>query len=81
MGILKDIYKAKDLFVKEHGVHPTAIRVCLVTFDRIKHELYPKPRFDLATIPLIKLDRMLILLDRSGFVGFEILESLKEKGL
>ena len=67
--------------MKEHGVHPTAIRVCPEAFDRIKRELYPKPRFDLATIPLIKLDRMLILLDRSGFVGFEILESLKEKGL
>lgn len=67
--------------MKQKGFHPTAIRVCPETFDRIKRELYPKPRFDLATIPLIKLDRMQILLDRSGFEGFEILESLKNKDL
>lgn len=79
LSILKRIYIARDLFLKEKGFHPTAIRVCPITFQKIKQELYPRPRFDLATIPLIKLDRMKILLDHSGFVGFEILENLGSK--
>ena len=79
MGILIEIYKAKEVYRKKHGAYPAAIRVCSESFHQIKKELYPKSRFDIRTIHLLNLDRMTIVGGYRGFSGFELLAGLDEK--
>lgn len=79
MSILIEIYKAKELYKKDNGAYPTAIRVCSDSFYQIKKELYPNSPFDVKTIQLLNFDRMVIVGGKHGFSGFELLAKLKDK--
>lgn len=79
MGVLKEIYTEKGLFIALKGFHPLAIRVCPTTCKKIKEELYPKSTLDLSIVPIRIVDGMKVLVDVSGFSGFEIIEGLKLK--